>query len=64
MWFRILFLLLTFSLTDSTSAQLYILKGKITDAKSGSPIQAATVLISYNYAAYSNAEGFYSISED
>ena len=62
MWFRILFLLLTFSLADSTSAQLYTLKGKITDSKSGSPIQGATVFISYNYAAYSNAEGFYSIA--
>ncbi len=62
MWFRILFLLLTFSLAESTSAQLYTLKGKITDSKSGSPIQGATVFISYNYAAYSNTEGFYSIA--
>ncbi|HEY6626107.1 MAG TPA: carboxypeptidase-like regulatory domain-containing protein, partial [Ignavibacteriaceae bacterium] len=63
MWFRILFLLLTFSLAESTSAQLYTLKGKITDSKSGSPIQGATVFISYNYAAYSNAEGYYIITQ-
>lgn len=63
MRFRILFLLLTFSLAESTSAQLYTLKGKITDSKSGSPIQGATVFISYNYAAYSNAEGYYTITQ-
>jgi outer membrane cobalamin receptor len=45
-----------------TFGQSFTLTGKITDANSGSPIQGATVFISYNYAAYSNAEGFYSIA--
>ena len=56
-------LILIVCIVEFASAQSFTLKGKITNSKNGSPIQAATVFISYSYVAYSNAEGYYSITK-
>jgi hemoglobin/transferrin/lactoferrin receptor protein len=42
-------------------AQTALLKGKITDSKSRDPIDGAVVFISYNFMAYTNSSGNYSI---
>jgi hemoglobin/transferrin/lactoferrin receptor protein len=57
------FLLLFITITGLSFGQTFTLKGKITNAENSSPIQGATVFISYNYVAYSNAEGIYSITK-
>jgi hemoglobin/transferrin/lactoferrin receptor protein len=57
LWLFILFF------AELTFAQSFTLKGKISNAENGSPIQGATVFISYNYVAYSNAEGYYYITK-
>ena len=44
-------------------AQSFSIKGKITDMKTGSPIQGASVFISYNFLAYTNGDGDYIISQ-
>ncbi|HSW54379.1 MAG TPA: TonB-dependent receptor [Ignavibacteriaceae bacterium] len=55
-------IILIVCIAEFASAQSFNLKGKITDAENGSSIQGATVFISYGSFAYSNAEGFYSLS--
>jgi len=60
--FKTFFLLVVLSLSEFTSGQSFTLKGKITDAKNNSPIKGSALFISYRDVAYSNAEGFYSIS--
>lgn len=57
------FFVLFIFITGLSFGQSYILKGKISNAENGSPIQGATVFISHNYVAYSNAEGYYSITK-
>jgi outer membrane receptor protein involved in Fe transport len=61
---RILILLLLLFLVTNhfIVAQTFSLKGKITDVKTGLPIQGATVFVSYSSFAYSNIDGFYSLS--
>jgi hemoglobin/transferrin/lactoferrin receptor protein len=43
--------------------QTFTLNGKITSTENGAPIQGATVFLSYNHLAYSNAEGHYAITQ-
>ncbi len=62
MIYKTLFLLFFFYILEFAAAQPFTLKGKITDVKNNSPIQGATVFISLNYVAYSNIEGYYSIT--
>jgi hemoglobin/transferrin/lactoferrin receptor protein len=57
------FLLLALSLTEFAAGQSFTLKGKITNVENGSAIQGATVFLSYNHVAYSNAEGYYAITQ-
>jgi hemoglobin/transferrin/lactoferrin receptor protein len=57
-----LIIILFVCLVDLASSQSFILKGKITNAENGSPIQGATVFISFNHFAYSNSSGSYEIS--
>jgi outer membrane receptor protein involved in Fe transport len=58
-----LFLLLLTFFTQLAFGQGLTLKGKITNAENGSPIQGATVFISFNHFAYSNSTGSYEISD-
>ncbi|MCU0407161.1 MAG: TonB-dependent receptor [Ignavibacteriaceae bacterium] len=55
-------LILLLCIAEFVSAQSFNLKGKITSSENGSPIQGATVFISYGRFAYSNTEGIYSLS--
>jgi len=59
----IYFLLLFILIAGLSFGQTFTLKGKITNAVNGSPIQGATVFISFNHFAYSNSEGRYEISQ-
>lgn len=56
-----LFLFLLILSTNYLSGQDIILKGKVTDSKNGNAIQGAVVFTSYNYMAYTNNEGYYTI---
>lgn len=56
------FLLLFIIIAGLSFGQTFTLKGKITNAENGLPIQGATVFISYSSFAYSNSDGFYSLS--
>jgi len=58
-----LILILLLCLAEFASAQSFNLKGRITNSENGWPIQGVTVFISHNYVAYSNAEGYYSITK-
>ena len=58
-----LFLILTLCLCEFSTGQSLTLKGKVSDAKTNSPIQGAVVFISYNYMTYTNGDGDYSIYE-
>jgi len=58
----ILFLITILSFTGIVIGQSFTLKGKITEAKNDSPIQGATVFISPNYLAYTNSEGYYTLT--
>ncbi len=55
------FLLLIF-IAGFSFGQTFTLKGKITSNENGAPIQGATVFVSYSSFAYSNMDGFYSLS--
>lgn len=46
----------------SISAQSIVLNGKVTDTKTGEPVQGAVVFISQNHLSYTNNDGNYSIS--
>ncbi len=61
--FKSILLLLILIVTELVSGQSFTLKGKVTDAKTNSPIQGAVVFISYNYMTYTNGDGEYSINE-
>ena len=56
------FLLPLILITGLSFGQTFTLKGKITNAENGSQIQGATVFVSYSSFAYSNTDGFYSLS--
>ena len=45
-----------------TYSQTATLKGKVIDTKTGEPINGAVVFISYNFMAYANSNGNYSIT--
>ena len=61
---KIKFLLLcSLLIISNTMGQTLILKGKVTDSKNGNPIQGAIVFINYNYMAYTNNDGNYTIKE-
>jgi hemoglobin/transferrin/lactoferrin receptor protein len=57
------FLLLFIFTTHLVLGQSFTLKGKITNAENSSPIQGATVFISFNHFAYSNSAGNFEISD-
>ncbi|MDH7605595.1 MAG: TonB-dependent receptor plug domain-containing protein, partial [Melioribacter sp.] len=57
------FLLFSLLIIINTTGQTLILKGKVTDSKNGNPIQGAIVFINYNYMAYTNNDGSYTIKE-
>ena len=61
--FKSILLLLILIVSELVSGQSFTLKGKVTDAKTNSPIQGAVVFISYNYMTYTNGDGEYSINE-
>ena len=50
-----------FLIVGNSTAQNISIKGIVTDSKTGSAIQGAAVLISYNYFASTNDEGSYTI---
>ena len=56
-YFIILFSIISLNLL----AQSYNLQGRVIDKSTSEPINKAFVFINYNYSAYSNSEGFYSI---
>jgi hemoglobin/transferrin/lactoferrin receptor protein len=56
------FLLLFILINGLSFGQTFTLKGKITNAENGLPIQGAAVFVSYSSFAYSNTDGFYSLS--
>jgi hypothetical protein len=56
------FLLLFILIAGLSFGQTFTLKGRITNAENGLPIQGATVFVSYSSFAYSNGDGFYSLS--
>jgi outer membrane receptor protein involved in Fe transport len=56
-------ILMVICLSLIANGQNYLLKGKVSDAKTNSPIQGAVVFISYNYMTYTNGDGDYSINE-
>jgi hemoglobin/transferrin/lactoferrin receptor protein len=56
------FLLLFILIPGLSFGQTFTLKGRITNAENGLPIQGATVFVSYSSFAYSNSDGFYSLS--
>jgi len=56
-----LILIFVLILNINSFAQNLILKGRILDKKTSEPIHQAFIFISYNYSAYSNIDGFYSI---
>ncbi|MBE0571840.1 MAG: TonB-dependent receptor [Ignavibacteriaceae bacterium] len=56
------FLLLFIFFTGISHGQTFTIKGKITNAENGLPIQGAAVFVSYSSFAYSNSDGFYSLS--
>ena len=58
-----LFLILFLSFAKLALGQSFTLTGKVTDAKTNSPLQGAVVFISYNYMAYTNGDGEYSINQ-
>ena len=60
---KIFIIILIVCIAEFASAQSFNLKGKITNAENGSSIQGATVFISYSYVAYTNAEGYYSLTK-
>jgi len=59
---KIIFLLLVLVVSELSAGQTFTLKGKITGAENGSSIQGATVFISHGSFAYTNSEGFYSLT--
>lgn len=59
---KIILLLLVLVITEFAFGQSLTLKGRVIDAKNNSPIQGSFVFISYNYLAYTNNEGYYSIN--
>jgi len=61
--FKSILLLLILAVTELVSGQSFTLKGKITDAKTYSPIQGAVVFISYNHMTYTNGDGEYSMTD-
>ena len=58
-----LFLILLLSFAKFALGQSFTLTGKVTDAKTNSPIQGAVVFISYNSMTYTNGDGEYSINQ-
>lgn len=60
---KIIFLLLVLVAAEFSAGQSFTLKGKITSAENGAPIHGATIIIAYNLVAYSNAEGYYAITQ-
>lgn len=58
-----LLLIIIIYLAEFIAAQTFTLKGRVTNSENDSPIQGATVFISYSYVAYSNADGYYSIGK-
>ena len=48
--------------SSSIYSQTATLKGKVIDTKTGEPINGAVVFISYNFMAYANSNGNYSIT--
>lgn len=58
---KFILILLVFTV-ELASAQTFNLKGKITNSENDLPIQGAVVFVSYSSFAYSNTDGFYSLS--
>jgi hemoglobin/transferrin/lactoferrin receptor protein len=56
-------LILLVCIAEFASAESFNLKGRITNSENGLPIQGVTVFIAHNYVAYSNVEGYYSITK-
>ena len=54
-------LLILFLAIGNIKAQEILLKGKVTDSKTGGPLQGALIFISYNHMSYSSTDGAYTI---
>jgi len=57
------FLLLLIFFAGLAFGQSFTLKGKISSTENGVPIHGATIIIAYNLVAYSNAEGYFAITQ-
>ena len=60
---KTIFMLVALSITEFAAGQSFALKGKISSTENGAPIHGATIIIAYNLLAYSNAEGYYAITQ-